>query len=202
MGTAVQLLTKFHDNITTPPSLSGYLDAIAATAVITGSNFNFCHVTVQCAYTGSDGTIRAYIYTPLEKRNGHVLEIGSDGFRTKTNDSDMMANVENEYAAMVIDGGNWRTTKSSEPWALLGTGNINFELSNNYSGATWEDPTIIGKTITTELYRKAPMLCYWKGYSTNGRQGLMPAHRFSKLYNGMMAAGPAFSWANLMTATH
>ncbi|KAH6316345.1 carboxylic ester hydrolase [Parastagonospora nodorum] len=200
--TATRLLAKCHGNVTTLPSLGGYLDSISATVVNASNKFNFCNVTAQYAHPGSNDTIHVYLYLPMENWNGRFLATGGGGYRMKTNDSDMMVNVEKGYAAMTTDGGNWRTSKSSESWALLGPGNINFELLTNYAGAVLEDCTSIGKTITTELYGKAPTFSYWNGCSTSGRQGLMLAQRFPKLYDGIMAASPAVNWAKLMVAMY
>lgn len=109
----------------------------------------------------------------------------------------MIPAVAEGYAAASTDGGHL-STASTESWALLSPGNVNWALLQNFAAIAVNDMTILGKQVTEAFYSKKIKKSYWNGCSTGGRQGLMMAQRYPGSYDGILAEAPAINWAEFI----
>ncbi|KXT09429.1 hypothetical protein AC579_2522 [Pseudocercospora musae] len=170
---------------------------------------DFCNVTVSYTHPGIGDSIRINVWLPLDERDwtGRFLGQGGGGW-CAGNEGALSAGVSLGFASANTDSGHsffgdfgFRSLNSSD-WGLLSPGNVNLHLLQNFGYRSLDEMTQIAKAITEHYYDKKIARSYWNGCSTGGRQGLVLAQRYPKLYDGILAAAPAINWVTFLVTEH
>lgn len=202
-------LFTFPTSATTPcdavaipkPSLFGaYILSISAAqtnnSTLSSPPVTFCNISITYTHPGQNDLLNVWIFLP-SAWNGRFQGVGGGGWRTGLDLTAMIPAVAQGYAAASTDGGHL-STASTESWALLSPGNINWALLQDFAAIALNDLTVLGKQVTESYYSKKIKKSYWNGCSTGGRQGLMMAQRYPGSYDGILAAAPAINWAEFI----
>ena len=125
--------------------------------------------------------------------NGKLVYSGGGGFDGSVYPVDASA-LRKGFAQVASDSGHQGNTWDAS-WAL------NDELAlNNYGYLS--TPTVMTDTlkIVKQRYGRGPALSYFEGCSNGGREALMNAQRFPELFDGILAAAPAYNITGLFLA--
>lgn len=125
--------------------------------------------------------------------NGKLVYAGGGGFDGSIYPVDASA-IRKGFAQVASDSGHQGNTWDAS-WAL------NDELAmNNYGYLS--TPTVMTDTlkIVRQRYGRGPTLSYFEGCSNGGREALMNAQRFPELFDGILAAAPAYNITGLFLA--
>jgi feruloyl esterase len=127
---------------------------------------------------------------PTADWNGKFLYRGCGGFCGSLRQAqECDAQVARGYACIVSDMGHVSSATDGK-WAYNDLqAEFDFAFRATYVTA------VIGRTLTTAYYGRAPMRAYFDGCSTGGRQGLSAAQRFPHLFDGIVLGAPAISAA-------
>jgi Tannase and feruloyl esterase len=162
----------------------------------------FCDVIVKVAGERHVTTVR--IWVPL-LWNGRFLGVGGGGNRLMTSlmlpdwirASTLPTAIRNGFAVANTDGGN-QDTRFVE-WGLIeATGEIDWELTENWVHRSTHEMTIIGKAVTEAIRGEPPRFSYFVGTSGGGRQGLVEAQRYPDDYDGIWSSDPAINWTTFI----
>ena len=182
------------ENLTFNGTASGDIPAVNIT------NLAFCNTTVTYTHIGQNDSISVQTWLPLRKWNGRFQGAGGGGFATGNPDTSHPVPVHQGFAVASTDGSHYGT--NPDAWALNSTGQVDFQLLEDFAYLSLHELAVIGKLITTTFYGKAPCHSYWNGCSTGGRQGLMLAQRYPMDFDGIVALAPAINWPTFIVAEY
>jgi hypothetical protein len=165
------------------------------------TSLNFCNVNITYTHPGYNDSINIQVWLPLTGWNERFQGTGGAGYATGVMDQALAPAVAQGYAAVSTDGGH-AVDALTESWALVSSGNVNFDLLEDFASIALNDMTVLGKAVTKSYYGMAPNFSYWNGCSTGGRQGLMIAQRYPNDYDGILAGAPAINWPSFIVAEY
>jgi hypothetical protein len=194
-------------HVTERANYADWIPSPAMSIPVGVQSVSFCNVTVTYTHPGQNDTIQTWIFLPLDDEdwNGRYLGNGGGGYVTGVPDA-LFGPVSQGYAAASTDGGHTvygdglKIGTTSDWWALLSPGNLNWVHIQDFASRALGDMPKIAKQIIEGFYGTPPKFSYWNGCSTGGRQGMMVAQRFPEEYDGIMAAAPAINWASFLIA--
>lgn len=163
------------------------------------SGLDFCNVTVSYTHPGQNDEIHVETWLPTpEKWNGRFKGTGGGGWdagRTLgLNTMFMMPAINEGFASTATDAG---VPPNLADWVLVSKGNVNQIALHNFAARSLEEQALIGKAVVKLAYKKEPAYSYFEGCSQGGRQALMLATRYPKLYDGIAANAPAWDLNNI-----
>jgi len=134
------------------------------------------------------GNIGFAMRLPLSNWNGKLIELGCGGLCGSTRHVDQCAGpVHRGYACAVTDGGHQasglETRWAFNNWQAL----IDYFARANYVTA------LAAKAITGRVYGHAPEKAYFMGCSAGGREAMMQAQRYPRVFDGIIAADPSLN---------
>ncbi|CUR56792.1 putative Tannase and feruloyl esterase family protein [metagenome] len=104
--------------------------------------------------------------------------------------------VRNGFATACTDGGN--RDEREFTWALdEATGEIDWDLIENWVHRSTREMTIAAKAVVELVYGEPPAFSYLAGSSGGGRQTLVHAQRYPDDYDGYWASDPAINWTKI-----
>ncbi|KAK0638336.1 putative feruloyl esterase [Lasiodiplodia hormozganensis] len=162
---------------------------------LTGTNLEFCNVTVAHTHPGRNDTLLTNIWLPATTWNGRLQAIGGGGMVAgmfPLSNMGMAGAVIEGYASVTINGG--LPSEDAQDWALLSPGNANLYVLEDFASRGLADGTVIAKDVVRSFYGREAEYSYWSGCSQGGRQGMMLAQRYPTLFDGIHASAPAFNW--------
>ncbi|MEV5848455.1 tannase/feruloyl esterase family alpha/beta hydrolase [Streptomyces sp. NPDC051985] len=166
---------------------------------------DFCDVRIRVPNPGGH-VAEVAVWVPL-RWNGRFLGTAGAGSQTGhqwhdyavTRSVTMPAAVRNGFATATTDGAN-RDPRFVD-WALRrDTGELDWELINNWVHRSTHEMTVLGKAVTGALHGSAPRFSYLAGCSGGGRQVLVSAQRHPQDYDGIWAVDPAINWTRFAPA--
>jgi feruloyl esterase len=131
---------------------------------------------------------------PVANWNGKFMGVGNGGMAGSINYASMAAALSRGYATSSTDTGH-EGTSGDGSFAL---GHRERVIDFGYRAV--HEMTVKAKVIVAAYYGRVPMLSYWNGCSTGGRQGLTEAQRFPADYNGIVAGAPVNFLTHLQAA--
>ncbi|KAL4736107.1 Tannase/feruloyl esterase [Aspergillus similis] len=194
-GEVLSIDTKFVTNYSfTVPA--GWLFSQPSVDV---QNASFCKVTVRYTHPGQNDAITAEIWMPPEAWNGRLQAIGGGGWvagRYVLAYAGMAGAIYDGYATATTDAG-LQDAQSPAPWGLVSPGNLNLVAFDNFGQTSLNDLAVIAKQVVHGYYGIEPLYSYWNGCSNGGRQAGILAQQYFDAYDGILAAAPGLSWAEL-----
>ncbi|WP_326731744.1 tannase/feruloyl esterase family alpha/beta hydrolase [Streptomyces phaeochromogenes] len=166
---------------------------------------NFCDVRLRQISPGGH-LVEITVWVPLAW-NGRFMGTAGGGNRTRVHVDlpdffrimTLPRALINGFAAASTDGGN-RDERLFD-WGLdVETGDLDWELIQNWVHRSTHDMTIIGKAVVEGIHGSAPSYSYFQGTSGGGRQALMEAQRYPDDYDGIWATDPAINWSRFIPA--
>jgi feruloyl esterase len=151
----------------------------------------FCRVTAILKPT-TDSDIRIEIWMAAAGWNGKFIAVGNGGWAGTISYDAMSRPLARGYAVASTNTGH------------LGTeGDGSFALGHpekliDFGHRAVHEMTVKAKAIIAAYYGNAPLVSYWTGCSTGGRQGLMEAQRFPADFDGVIAGAPANNTTHLV----
>ncbi|GIZ38571.1 hypothetical protein CKM354_000198500 [Cercospora kikuchii] len=165
---------------------------------------DFCNVTILYSHPGVDGQVRVNVWLPAEKEwNGRYLGQGGSGHAAGIPDA-LGPAVSMGYAAANTNGGHSNegdvvhTALDSTWWGVKSPGNVNYDLLQLYGWRSVGELGMLAKHVIEHYYGKKIQYSYWNGCSTGGRQGMILAQRYPKLYQGIISTAPSFNWVTFL----
>ena len=120
--------------------------------------------------------------------NGKFSYIGCGGFCGSASGlGGCAAMLARGYACITSDMGH-RSTALDAKWAY-----DNLQAEVDFGIRATHVATVSGKAITTAYYGRAPVLAYYLGCSTGGRQGMSEAQNFPADFDGIVAGAPVLN---------
>ena len=167
---------------------------------------SYCNVSLSYSHTGHSDTVNVQVWLPSsDDWNGRLMAVGGGGFAAglfSLSFSNMLAAVDNGYAAVSTDAGHDGENHDPEYWALKEPGEVDMVLLENFAYRAYGEQAKIGKAVSESFYGSPPKRSYWSGCSTGGRQGLVVAQRFPDAFDGILATAPAINWAHLLPSLY
>ncbi|KFA50637.1 hypothetical protein S40293_04859 [Stachybotrys chartarum IBT 40293] len=173
---------------------------------ILGSTYtiSFCNVSVTYTHPGSGDAVNVQVWLPSPSSwNGRLQAVGGGGYSASFGSLYMTQAVGTGYVALDTDAGHIRGTEhaqSPDTWALIGPGNVNMQLVDNWGSTSVHEMAIIGKAVTESYYGTNPSYSYFTGCSGGGRQVMMSAQRYAGDFDGLLAVAPAINIENFIPA--
>ncbi|WP_157183034.1 tannase/feruloyl esterase family alpha/beta hydrolase [Sciscionella marina] len=168
----------------------------------------YCEVRVE-QFSPGGATAQVTVWVPLDW-NGRFLGTAGSGNRTNSvyvPSFDILRvltptmALKNGFATATTDGGVGLDEPRMLDWQLdEDTGELNWDLIQNWAHRSAHEMTIIGKAVTETIHGEAPEYSYFCGCSGGGRQALVQAQRYPDDYDGVWASDPAINWTRLITA--
>ncbi|KAH6641942.1 Tannase/feruloyl esterase [Boeremia exigua] len=161
---------------------------------------DFCNVTLTHTHPGQHDTLHTQIWLPLPSAwNGRLQMVGGGGWVAGGDVSSfgsMKGAVGGGYVTSTVDAGvPTDDPYSSEDWALISPGNVDYLTLQNFAAKALNDGALATKAVIDSFYGKAASQSYWNGCSQGGRQGYMFAQRYPDVFDGIAAAAPAINYA-------
>jgi feruloyl esterase len=150
----------------------------------------FCRVTA-ILMPSSDSAIKMEMWMPASGWNGKFVVPGNGGFAGAIAPAGLATALRGGYAAATTDTGHEG-----------GSGSFMLdhpERLTDFADRAIHETTVKGKAIAAAFYGNGPMLSYFNGCSTGGRQALTAAQRFPGDFDGIVAGAPAI-WASHQSA--
>ncbi|WP_313816068.1 tannase/feruloyl esterase family alpha/beta hydrolase [Citricoccus sp.] len=163
-------------------------------------------IDVRVQIRGDRRTTNLTLWAPL-RWNGRLLAVGGGGNRTSplwVKEPAMTAptladGVRNGFVTASTDGGNQDSRFFA--WGLdEATGDIDWELTNNWAYGATHQLAVISKLLTEAIYGAAPVYSYMMGASGGGRQTLATAQKHPEDFDGYWAECPAINWSKMSIA--
>jgi len=142
----------------------------------------FCRVAATIKPT-SDSDIKVEVWLPATGWNSKFQAVGNGGWAGTISYSAMAEALRSGYATASTDTGH-----------VGGRGTFALDHPEKLIDFSWRsehEMTVKAKAVIKAFYGNAPMLSYWNGCSTGGRQGLKEAQMFPEDYDGIIAGAPA-----------
>jgi feruloyl esterase len=136
-----------------------------------------------------DSEINSEVWLPLATAwNGKLLMEGGGGFVGSINTGGLAYAVHRGYVGASTDTGH-----------AGGTGNffLSADKTTDFAYRAVHETAVEAKKIIAAYYGHGPLLSYFEGCSTGGRQGLMSAQRYPADFDGIVAGAPAYDPINL-----
>ncbi len=145
----------------------------------------YCRVSVTLRPT-ADSEIRSEVWLPAASVwNGKLLMEGGGGLVGTINTAGMTNAIREGYASASTDTGH---TGGSGRFALGHPDKI-----TDFADRAVHETAVEAKALIASYYGRSPLLSYWEGCSTGGRQGLMSAQRYPEDFDGIIAGAPAYN---------
>jgi feruloyl esterase len=145
----------------------------------------YCQVSIALRPT-ADSEIKSEVWLPAASVwNGKLLMEGRGGLVGSINTAGMTHDVGEGYASASTDTGH---TGSSGSFALGHPDKI-----IDFAFRAVHETAVEAKVLIAAYYGHGPLLSYWEGCSTGGRQGLMSAQRYPEDFDGIIAGAPAYN---------
>jgi len=128
--------------------------------------------------------INSEVWLPLASSwNGKLLMEGGGGFVGSINTGGLAYAVHRGYVGASTDTGH-----------TGGTGEflLNADKITDFAYRAVHETAVEAKKIIAAYYGHGPLLSYFEGCSTGGRQGLMSAQRYPAVFDGIVAGAPAY----------
>jgi len=142
----------------------------------------FCRVAATLT-PSSDSDIKIEVWLPVANWNKKLQSVGNGGWAGTISYSALADAVREGYASASTDTGH-----------VGGSGSFALGHQEKLIDFGWRsehEMTVKAKAIVRAFYGSAPLLSYWNGCSTGGRQGLKEAQMFPGDYDGIIAGAPA-----------
>ena len=120
---------------------------------------------------------------PTDDWNGKFQAVGNGGWAGVISYPAMASAVREGYATASTDTGH----KGGD--ATFAPGHS--EKIVDFSYRAVHSMTVTAKALIKAYYGRSPVLSYWNGCSTGGRQGLMSAQRYPEDFDAIIAGAPA-----------
>ena len=151
---------------------------------------DFCQVNATLK-PSADSDIKIEVWLPLSGWNGKFAGTGNGGYAGAITPSALADVVRRGYAAAATDTGHsGELTDASfaynHPEKLIDFGYRSAHVM-----------TIVAKALIQALYGVPPVLSYWIGCSTGGRQGMAEAQLYPDDYDGIVAGSAGNNTAQL-----
>ncbi|HEV3276806.1 MAG TPA: tannase/feruloyl esterase family alpha/beta hydrolase [Terriglobia bacterium] len=151
----------------------------------------FCRVAAVLKPT-SDSDIQIEIWMPAAGWTGKFIAVGNGGWAGTISYAAMSGPLARGYAVTSTNTGHY----GAEGDGSFALGHPEKLIDFGYRAV--HEMTVKAKAIIAAYYGKAPMVSYWNGCSTGGRQGLMEAQRFPADFDGVIAGAPANNTTHLV----
>jgi feruloyl esterase len=152
----------------------------------------FCRVAATLA-PSKDSDIKIEVWLPASGWNGKFQAVGNGGWSGNIVYASLARALARGYATASTDTGH---SGGSGSFAL---GHPEKLIDFGYRAV--HEMTVKAKAIIAAHYGEGPMLSYWNGCSSGGKQGLKEAQRFPADYDGIVAGAPANYWTNQMVGS-
>jgi feruloyl esterase len=148
----------------------------------------FCRVAATLE-PSLDSQVRVEIWLPLMGWNNKLLSVGNGGWAGTISYNDMARPLTSGYAVASTDTGH----KGSDGGFVTN----HPEQVIDFSYRAVHEMTVAAKSIIASFYGRGPVLSYFSGCSTGGRQALTEAERFPLDYDGIVAGAAAVNSSRL-----
>ncbi len=171
----------------TPPGDAPNPAALAAFKTLPA----FCRVRATLTPT-SDSEIKIEVWMPSSGWNRKFEAVGNGGWAGVISYPALAAAVNAGYASVSTNTGHDGNTAS------FAIGHPEKLVDMAYRAV--HEMTVKGKAIVATYYDGAPVLSFWNGCSTGGRQGITEAAKFPADFDAIVAGASAINWMRLMIA--
>ena len=96
------------------------------------------------------------------------------------------------YAVISTDGGHDNTFDNDPDAGGTAAFGLDPQARTDYGYNAVDRTTLIGKSIVTSYYGRAPQYSYFDGCSNGGRQAMVASQRFPNYFDGIVAGSPGF----------
>ncbi len=151
----------------------------------------FCEV--QMTIRPVTGSQIGAIYRLPANWNGKVLGIGGGGFSGNLTLNAAANGLSRGYAVIQNDMGHASTGALDPAFTIKAPGQPNVEGIIDFGHRATHVATLVGKSLVSSYYGRAPQHAYWQGCSTGGRQGLAEIQRYPDDYDGVIAGAPVYT---------
>jgi feruloyl esterase len=171
----------------TPPGDTPNVTTLAAYKMLPA----FCRVKATLT-PSSDSEIKIEVWMPSSGWNRKFEAVGNGGWAGVISYPALAAAVTSGYASVSTDTGHEGNT------AAFAIGNPEKVVDMAYRAV--HEMTVKAKAIVNAYYGGAPVLSFWNGCSTGGRQGITEAAKFPADFDAIVAGASAINWMRLMVA--
>jgi feruloyl esterase len=171
----------------TPPGDAPSVTALAAYKMLPA----FCRVKATLT-PSSDSEIKIEVWMPSSGWNRKFEAVGNGGWAGVISYPQLASAVTAGYASVSTDTGHEGNT------ALFAIGHPEKVVDMAYRAV--HEMTVKAKAILNAYYGGAPVLSFWNGCSTGGRQGITEAAKFPTDFDAIVAGASAINWMRLMVA--
>jgi len=171
----------------TPPGDAPNVTALAAYKILPA----FCRVKATLS-PSSDSEIKIEVWMPSSGWNRKFEAVGNGGWAGVISYPQLASAVTAGYASVSTDTGHEGNTAS------FAVGHPEKVVDMAYRAV--HEMTVKAKAIVNAYYGGAPVLSFWNGCSTGGRQGITEAAKFPTDFDAIVAGASAINWMRLMVA--
>ncbi len=148
----------------------------------------FCRIAATLQ-PSSDSHIRIEVWLPLMGWNEKLISVGNGGWAGSISYNDMAPPLSSGYAVASTDTGHSGSNGGfvkDHPEQVI-----------DFSYRAIHEMTKAAKSIIAAFYERGPVLSYFSGCSTGGRQALTEAERYPLDYDGIVAGAAAVNSSRL-----